>query len=191
MLTASAGSSPIINASKARTARSLLTDTPDHVIFLVAVAVRKSLALQHLPVPLSVADICSQRLSERWRPAFSGQASPCCSVGPWVQRSAALCSTAIGVPRPRVAAHGITATCPSSICAIRMLLQQHVAIARRHTRSLELSHAADKGAIAAAHHTRCVPEVRTPHTASHHRRSAGNNHIMQYNSFTAAAALAA
>jgi hypothetical protein len=145
----------------------------------------------HLPVPLSVADICSQRLSERWRPAFSGQASPCCSVGPWVQRSAALCSTAIGVPRPRVAAHGITATCPSSICAIRMLLQQHVAIARRHTRSLELSHAADKGAIAAAHHTRCVPEVRTPHTASHHRRSAGNNHIMQYNSFTAAAALAA
>jgi hypothetical protein len=54
--------------------------------------------------------------------------------------------TAIGVPRPRVAAHGITAISPSGLCVTRKLLQQRVAIACRHVRSLGLSNTADKGA---------------------------------------------
>jgi hypothetical protein len=60
-----------------------------------------------------------------------------------VRPSLVKCSTAVGVPRPRVPAHGIPAIRPSGICAIRTLLQQRVAIARRQARSLVLSHTAD------------------------------------------------
>jgi hypothetical protein len=60
-----------------------------------------------------------------------------------VRPSLVKCSTAVGVPRPRVPAHGIPAIRPSGICAIRTLLQQRVAIARRQARSLVLPHTAD------------------------------------------------